>query len=110
MFIGMIPAVLALAPGFALHAPATVFILALPAPSEPGETPGLVLYLSLFRWPLPSCTGRAAMAAGLVAVTGWQRSGFDDDAFKTLPGIVAAFAAYGIARRLRATRTCQPTR
>lgn len=97
-------AVLALALGVALSAPETVFDLVLIAWSGLGATLGPVLFFRLFRWPLPSGTGLAAMAAGLVAVVAWHLSGYDDDVFKALPGIVAAFAAYVVARRLAARR------
>jgi len=103
-------AVLALALGIALYAPETVFDLVLIAWSGLGATLGPVLFFRLFRWPLPSGTGLAAMAAGLAAVAGWHISGYDDDMFKALPGILAAFAAYGIARRLAAMRKPQPPR
>ena len=101
---------LALALGIALYAPETVFDLVLIAWSGLGATLGPVLFFRLFRWPLPSGTGLAAMAAGLVAVTGWHLSGFDDDLFKALPGIVAAFLAYHLMRRLKARREAQPIR
>jgi len=103
-------AVLALALGIALYAPETVFDLVLIAWSGLGATLGPVLFFRLFRWPLPSGTGLAAMAAGLVAVAGWHVSGYDDDVFKALPGILAAFAAYAIARRVAARRKAQPPR
>lgn len=94
-------AVLALALLIALEAPETVFDLVLIAWSGLGATLGPVLFLRLFRYPLPSGTGLIAMAAGLAAVIGWHLSGYDDDVFKALPGILAAFLAYRLARRWR---------
>lgn len=91
-------AVLGLALLIALLAPASVFDLVLVAWSALGATLGPVLLVRLFRRPLPSGAGLVMMAAGLAAVIGWHVSGLDDDVFKMLPGIVAAFSAYGLYR------------
>ena len=97
-------AVLALALTVALMAPETVFDLVLIAWSGLAATLGPVLFLRLFRYPMPSGTGLAAMAAGLAAVILWHNSGHDDAVFKALPGILAAFAAYAAIRWVRTVR------
>jgi len=89
--------VLALALAVALFAPESVFDLVLIAWSALGATLGPVLFVRLFGLPLPSGAGIAMMAAGLAAVLGWHLSGYDPSVFKILPGMAAAFAAYGIA-------------
>ncbi|RFP90247.1 sodium/proline symporter [Rhodobacteraceae bacterium 63075] len=91
-------AVLVVALVVAILAPASVFNLVLIAWSALGVTLGPVLFIRLFRQPLPSGAGLAMMAVGLVTVIFWHLSDLDGSVFKMLPGLIAAFATYWLSR------------
>lgn len=88
----------------ALMAPETVFALVLVSWSGLGATLGPVLFVRLWRWPLPDGAGVAMMTAGLMAVITWQGIGLSGDVFAILPGAAAAFGTYGSARALGLVR------
>jgi len=96
--------VTALSLGIALYAPEGVFVLVLIAWSAMGASLGSVLVLRLFHLPLSTATALAMMVVSIAAVVAWHISGLDDDVFKMLPGVVAAFVVYGIGEGIRRFR------
>jgi len=82
----------------ALFAPEGVFGLVMVAWSAMGASLGSVLVLRLFRLPVSTPVAVAMMITGLSVVVVWHVSGYNDDVFKMLPGLAAAFAVYGIGR------------
>jgi sodium/proline symporter len=65
-----------------------------------GASLGALLLVRLLGWPLSTYTAMAMIAASIVTVAIWQVSGLDGDLFKLMPGMLAAFAVYGIGRVL----------
>jgi len=98
-------AVTSLALSLALFAPEGVFGLVLIAWSAMGASLGSVLVLRVFGCPLSLPTAYAMMAAGIVAVTLWHLSPWNEIVFEMLPGTAAAFAVYAIARVVQWFRT-----
>lgn len=99
--------VLCIALGIAMFAPEGVFVLVLVAWSVLGASLGAPLIVRAFRLSLPRSWGVAMMAIGIVVVVAWQAIGWDDDVFKLLPGMLAAFLVYGaylLTRRWRSIR------
>lgn len=97
-------AVTSLALSLALFAPEGVFGLVLIAWSAMGASLGSVLVLRVFDCPLSLPTAFAMMAAGIVAVTLWHLSPWNEIVFEMLPGTAAAFAVYAIARLVQKFR------
>lgn len=102
--------VTALALSIALFAPEGVFTLVLIAWSALGASLGPVLLVRLWRQPLPAGVVLTMMIAGLGTVAAWQLSGYDDDMFKMLPGMIAAVAVYALYRLVGATVRCMHNR
>ncbi|MCA9246148.1 MAG: sodium/proline symporter [Planctomycetales bacterium] len=90
--------VTSLALAVALYAGQGVFSLVLIAWSALGAGLGPVLILRVFHVRVATATSLAMMATGIVTVVAWNLSGYDDDVFKLLPGMVASFAVFGLAR------------
>lgn len=86
--------VTALALSIALFAPEGVFALVLIAWSALGASIGPVLVLRVFKRPLSSAKAILMMVTAISVVIIWHLSGFDDDAFKMMPGMIAAFLVY----------------
>ncbi|WP_404364219.1 sodium/proline symporter [Marinobacter sp.] len=89
-------AVLALT--IALYAPEGVFGLVLIAWSALAASLGSVLLLRIFHLPFSTRTAVTMMIAGFGTVVAWHVSPFNDDIFKLLPGLAAAFGVYGLSR------------
>lgn len=81
-----------------LYAPEGVFGLVLIAWSALAASLGSVLVIRLWGLPLSNAGALAMMITGIVVVSWWHVSGYDDDVFKLLPGLIAAFAVYGLSR------------
>ncbi|HUG20566.1 MAG TPA: sodium/proline symporter [Planctomycetaceae bacterium] len=92
--------VASLALGIALFANQGVFSLVLIAWSALGAGLGPVVILRVFGRPVNSATALLMMTAGVATVIVWNLSGYDDDLFKLLPGMAAAFGVYGVSRLL----------
>ncbi len=90
-------AVAALALIIALYAGQGVFSLVLVAWSVLGAGLGPILIIRLFNQPLATPTALTMMVVGLVTVIAWNLSGLDGAVFKLLPGMLAAFAIYGLS-------------
>lgn len=90
--------VLGMALVIALFAPESVFALVLIAWSALGATLGSVLIVRMFDLPLSTPVALLMMAAALIVVVAWQLGGWDESLSKAMPGMVAAFAVYGVAR------------
>ncbi len=82
----------------ALYAPEGVFGLVLIAWSALAASLGSVLLLRIFRLPFSTATAAVMMCSGFITVVVWHVSPFNDDIFKLLPGLAAAFTVYLIAR------------
>lgn len=89
-------AVLALT--IALYAPEGVFGLVLIAWSALAASLGSVLLLRIFHLPFSTRTAVTMMITGFGTVVAWHVSPFNDDIFKLLPGLAAAFGVYGLSR------------
>jgi len=81
----------------ALYAPEGVFGLVLIAWSALAASLGSVLLLRIFRLPFSTATAATMMCAGFTTVVAWHLSPLNDDIFKLLPGLAAAFTVYLIA-------------
>lgn len=92
--------VASLALGIALFANQGVFSLVLIAWSAMGAGLGPVLILRVFGRRVNSATALLMMTVGVATVIVWNLSGYDDDLFKLLPGMAAAFGVYGASRLL----------
>jgi sodium/proline symporter len=88
----------ALALGVALYAPEGVFGLVLIAWSALAASLGSVLILRVLHQPYSTRTAVAMMVAGFGTVLLWHMSPYNDDIFKLLPGLAAAFLVYFCAR------------
>ncbi|MDX1635229.1 MAG: sodium/proline symporter [Marinobacter sp.] len=89
-------ALLALA--VALFAPEGVFGLVLIAWSALAASLGSVMLLRIFRQPFSTTTAVVMMLTGFGTVVAWHLSAFNDDVFKLLPGLAAAFLVYLVSR------------
>ena len=94
----------AIALGLALYAPEGVFGLVLIAWSAMGASLGSVLVIRVLHWPLSSGTAVAMMIASIATVSYWHVSGWNDDVFKILPGLLVAFGIYGAAEGIKRLR------
>ncbi|MYL24003.1 sodium/solute symporter [Halomonas alkaliantarctica] len=82
----------------ALYAPEGVFGLVLIAWSALAASLGSVLLLRIFGLPFSTGTAVAMMLTGFGTVLAWHTSPLNDDIFKLLPGLAAAFMVYLITR------------
>ncbi|MCA9616366.1 MAG: hypothetical protein KC586_26600, partial [Myxococcales bacterium] len=83
-----------------------VFALVLMAWSALGASLGPLLVLRLAGRPVARPTALAMMAAGVFTVFAWSELGLSGAVFELLPGMAAAFVAYGLAPLLwRPART-----
>ncbi|MCB9601800.1 MAG: sodium/proline symporter [Sandaracinus sp.] len=90
----------------ALRADEGVFALVLMAWSALGASLGPLLVLRLAGRPVARPTALAMMAAGVFTVFAWSELGLSGAVFELLPGMAAAFVAYGLAPLLwRPART-----
>jgi sodium/proline symporter len=90
-------AVGALALGLALNADEGVFSLVLMAWSALGASLGPLLVLRLAGRPVSRPTALFMMSAGVVTVFGWRALDLSGAIYELLPGMTAAFAAYGLS-------------
>lgn len=90
-------AVGALALVLALHADDGVFSLVLMAWSALGASLGPLLVLRLAGRPVARATALSMMGAGVVAVFSWRALGLTSAIYELLPGMAAAFVAYGLS-------------
>jgi sodium/proline symporter len=90
-------AVGALALGLALNADEGVFSLVLMAWSALGASLGPLLVLRLAGRPVSRATALFMMSAGVVTVFGWRALDLSGAIYELLPGMTAAFAAYGLS-------------
>jgi sodium/proline symporter len=90
-------AVGALALGLALHADEGVFSLVLMAWSALGASLGPLLVLRLAGRPVARATALFMMSSGVVTVFGWRALDLSGAIYELLPGMTAAFAAYGLS-------------
>lgn len=88
----------ALALAVALYAPEGVFGLVLIAWSALAASLGSVLILRVLHQPYSTRTAVTMMFAGFGTVLLWHISPYNDDVFKLLPGLAAAFFVYLCAR------------
>ncbi|MCB1041560.1 MAG: sodium/proline symporter [Acidobacteria bacterium] len=86
--------VTALATAVAIFAGHGVFSLVLIAWSALAASLGPILLLRLAGQPVPTAVGLTMMVVGLMAVVGWDQSGYQDDVFKLLPGLLLPFSFY----------------
>ena len=89
-------AVTALALGIALFANQSVFSLVLIAWSAMGASIGPLIVLRVYHRPVPTFLAILMMLAGIGTVIAWQISGLDAALFKIVPGLLVAFAVYGV--------------
>lgn len=87
----------ALALGLALIADEGVFSLVLMAWSALGASLGPLLVLRLAGRPVARATALFMMSAGVVTVFGWRALDLSGAIYELLPGMAAAFAAYGLS-------------
>ncbi|MBX3249194.1 MAG: sodium/proline symporter [Myxococcales bacterium] len=100
----------ALALGVALHASDGVFSLVLMSWSALGAGLGPLLVVRLAGRPIARATAIAMMAAGVGTVFGWSALGLSGAVFELLPGMAAAFLAYGMMPLfIRPVRFAPPT-
>lgn len=90
-------AVGALALALALNADEGVFSLVLMAWSALGASLGPLLVLRLAGRPVSRPTALFMMSAGVVTVFGWRALDLSGAIYELLPGMTAAFAAYGLS-------------
>jgi len=90
-------AVGALALVLALNADEGVFSLVLMAWSALGASLGPLLVLRLAGRPVSRPTALFMMSAGVVTVFGWRALDLSGAIYELLPGMTAAFAAYGLS-------------
>lgn len=90
-------AVGALALALALRADAGVFSLVLMAWSALGASLGPLLVLRLAGRPVSRATALFMMSAGVVTVFGWRALDLSGAIYELLPGMAAAFVAYGLS-------------
>ncbi len=76
----------------------TVFSLVLGSWSMLGASLGPLLIVRVWRYQIPGPVAVAMMAAGIGTVMLWDRSSFSGAVFDLAPGMIAAFAVFGIAR------------
>jgi sodium/proline symporter len=86
-----------LALGLALNADEGVFSLVLMAWSALGASLGPLLVLRLAGRPVSRPTALFMMSAGVVTVFGWRALDLSGAIYELLPGMTAAFAAYGLS-------------
>lgn len=82
----------------ALYAPEGVFGLVLIAWSALAASLGSVLLLRIFKLSFSTGTAVAMMVTGFGTVLAWHLSPLNDDVFKLLPGLTAAFLVYVLSR------------
>ena len=94
----------------ALNADEGVFSLVLMAWSALGASLGPLLVLRLAGRPVSRATALFMMSAGVVTVFGWRALDLSGAIYELLPGMAAAFAAYGLSPLLwRPARAEAPT-
>jgi sodium/proline symporter len=87
--------------GIALWAPEGVFGLVVVAWSALGASLGPVVVLRLFGLRNDAPTALTMMVAAIATVALWTIAGLGDSVFPALPGVLAAFGVFGVARLLR---------
>ncbi len=93
----------------ALSSSDRVFGLVLDAWAVLSCTLGPLMIVTLLRWPYSRRMGLVMLVVGFVVANLWSASSYADDLYVNLPGMAAAFAAYGIMLLVGRVRTALQT-